>query len=155
MKNLIVILAILMCSSCSKDDNNKEDNFSLYNSMLINLRDNQGNNILNTNSYLTNNIKIFYVNNGVATEFYQPNLDNPKAYSIINSGENLRIGLSLNHNEEDFPVTYIKWNETDTDTIKAHYNRSENHILLDKVWINNVLCDPTSGISGMEFTITK
>lgn len=63
--------------------------------------------------------------------------------------------LFLNHNEEDYPITYIKWNETDTDTIKTHYNRTENSILLDKVWINNVLTTLLDSNSGIEFNIVK
>jgi hypothetical protein len=154
MKNLIAILAILILTSCSNDDK-KEDSFNLFNSILINLKDVQGNNLLNTNNYSSNNFKIYYVNDGVVSEFYQPNLDNPKAYAVINTAVNLRMGLSLNHNDEDYPITYIKWNETDTDTIKVSYNKADNYKLLDKIWINDVLTEPTNGISGMEFIITK
>lgn len=59
---------------------------------------------------------------------------------------------------ELFPETYIKWNETDTDTIKASYGRGENFVICNKVWLNNrVVWDFNSppGISGRNITITK
>lgn len=153
MKNLFYYSIIFVLFSCSKEE--KKEEVSLFNSILINLKDSQGNNLLNSPNYSSDNIKIFYVSNSVATEFNQPNLDNPKAFRIINTGIDARIGISLNHNAEEYPITYIQWNSTDTDTIKAHYNRGDNHVLLDKVWINNVLLTPTSGIAGMEFIVTK
>ena len=42
---------------------------------------------------------------------------------------------------EDMPITYIKWNETDTDTIQAHYIRTENSIIYDQIWYNGILLD--------------
>ena len=75
MENLYILLTIMIFSACSNDSKNKQINFNLSTTMLINLKDNLGNDLLNTENYHTNNIKILYENNGIATEFYDANLD--------------------------------------------------------------------------------
>ena len=155
MKNIYLLLPILILSACSNDNKSTPINISLLTTIFINLKDNQGNDLLNTENYVSNNIKIFYVNNSLATEINDTNLDNPKGFLIFTSGTNLKMKLFLNHNEEEFPITYIKWNATDTDTIKAHYYRTDSSVLLDKVWINNVLTTPLDSNSGIEFNILK
>lgn len=140
MKNLFYLFCTLLLS-CSKDNNNVQSS-SIDTGILIYLKDINGNNLLNTTNYKENNIKMFYLINNEVKEYYQSNLDNPRGFKFLVDDLPIRIALGPNTTEtEEFPITYIKWNETDTDTIKCHFRREVGNdgslLQCDKIWFNN------------------
>ncbi len=91
----------------------------------------------NPNHLNTENLKLFYVINGENQEVYNPNMDNPKSFKIYEYENEYRIRIYLNHTETaDKPITYIQWNDSDTDTIEVSYQRTQNAILQNNIWLN-------------------
>lgn len=140
MKNLIPIV-ILFFISCSKDNNSVTKNSTVIENYIdIRLKDLNGNNIFNNSTYTFSSMSVKYLVNGsVISPPYagtQPILLDDVTFLPYG------VRIFLNNTEtEEYPLTYIKWNSTDTDTIKAHFNRGnsngQDYEILDKVWINN------------------
>lgn len=150
MKNLIyhLLITITMLSCSSEDNNNGESSYALSNNLDFKVKSDDGTDLLNpnnSNAYLEENIKIYYVKeNGDIEEIYYSNLDLPRNFDIVSpadSGEEEEyyMRVFLNSYMLENATTYIEWNETDTDTIKANYNSGNGYMLLSKAWYNNVL----------------
>lgn len=142
MKNLLFLCSLLLFS-CSKDNNGSQST-SIDTGIKIYLKDANGNNLLDTPNYKEKTIKVLYLINNEVKEFFEPHLDNPRAFRFIIDERPLplRMGLGPNTTEtEEFPITYIQWNETDTDTVKCHFRRANGKdgtlIQCDKIWYNN------------------
>ena len=70
-------------------------------------------------------------------------LDNPRGFFVEKlsekeTGKGMRIFLNADSSEE-YPITYLRWNETETDILKAKYRRSSGSVILEKLWLNEVL----------------
>ena len=143
MKCLLIVLVAFSIISCSFED--IKNAVFISGGVEFNVLDIQGNDLLNpqieSNFNNTENIKIYFVINGEAVLFDKPNLDLPKGY-LIYKKENedvYRMGLFVNL-EGNTTTTLIKWNNTETDTIKCEIERKGNYyISVSKVWYNNVL----------------
>ena len=155
------MLAVILIS-CTKENNPSSTNIDT--GIGISLKDSKGNNLLNTEKYKENDIKILYLINNEVKEYYQSNLDNPRGFKFIVDDLPLRMAVSTNTTEtEEFPITYIKWNETDTDTIKCHFNRGSGNdgsfLICDKVWYNGKLAystiNPTIGNKDRQIDVVK
>jgi len=140
MKPVTLMLSLVMVLlSCQKEENS----VFLDGGIEITVIDNNGNDLLNPsaeNSFKEESIKIYYLIDGVVEEVYHPTADYPRNFFIYERDGIYRMALSLNGNEKDeFPVTYIQWNETDTDTVKGSFLRGEGFLMCTKVWYNGVL----------------
>lgn len=143
MKYISIIFVFIFIVSCSSDET--KNAVFIGGGVEFNVLDIQGNDLLNpqieSNFNNTENIKIYFVINGEAVLFDKPNLDLPKGY-LIYKKENedvYRMGLFVNL-EGNTTTTLIKWNNTETDTIKCEIERKGNYyISVSKVWYNNVL----------------
>lgn len=143
MKYISIIFVFIFIVSCSSDET--KNAVFISGGVEFNVLDIQGNDLLNpqieSNFNNTENIKIYFVINGEAVLFDKPNLDLPKGY-LIYKKENedvYRMGLFVNL-EGNTTTTLIKWNNTETDTIKCEIERKGNYyISVSKVWYNNVL----------------
>lgn len=139
MKKLVIIIAIFTLFGCDKSSDMKETynfdtglEFLVFNSNNEDLLD-----PATANHYEATEIKLFYVVDGEIEEVYDQNMDNPRNFSIYKHEDEYRIGVSFNHTEtSEKPITYIQWNNNDTDTIEVAYERTENAILKRKVWLN-------------------
>ncbi|TRZ42479.1 hypothetical protein [Robertkochia solimangrovi] len=138
MKN-IFILMLLALSSCSNSDEN-QDNFVLDTMIEFEVRDNQGNDMLdpeNSNSYDESQIKLLYLNNGKYVEFYDSSLDHPKNFLIYKHANNYRIRVFINNDiNEDKPETIIQWSENEKDTIRVEIARTNRSELIKSIWMN-------------------
>lgn len=134
MKKITLLLTILFLISCSNENDcgcvNIETNIDIA------LKDNNGNYLINTSNYPKNNIQVKYLINGTIQN--PKNGEGPIFIDDTNLPTRIRIFLN-NTSKEEYPITYVKWNDTDTDTIKSHFIRGNNSIILDKIWINNSL----------------
>ncbi len=148
MKNLIfLLLATTLIVSCSSDDNNNDDNYYNLQTGIDFLVSNQnGDDLLNpntTNAYSAESIKIFYLKDGIVEEIYNSNLALPRNFKIVSpedSGEETYfMRIFLNNFVSENAITYIEWNETDTDTIRANFNNGDNYSILSKAWYNEEL----------------
>ena len=134
MKNLFIYFAIIACVSCDNNDNSNQSADSVFDHLDIFLKNSSGIDILGSDKYPI--VTAEYLINGTLqnpTQGCNPFINNYLNYHFA------RIFLNKSITEE-YPITYIHWNATDTDTIKAHFTRGNGNVLLDKAWIfeNNV-----------------
>ena len=140
MKKILILIVSLLLMSCSEQDcgcTNYDAGLTLA------LKDAEGNNLINASNY--NDIEVRYLIDGVSRDGQRP--------VLIEDDFGTRIGITLNNEKsEQFPVTYIIWNDNDTDTIKASFRN--RHTMVDKVWINNQLIDRYES-PGYFYTLVK
>ncbi|TDP01557.1 hypothetical protein [Flavobacterium sp. 245] len=142
MKKLLIILTITTFFACDSKDDNDVNSFYLNTDIDFSVFNADGEDLLNpeTPNHLDESqIKLFYVVNGVTEEFFEGNLDYPKNIRILKKGKQYVIGVGLNHSENGKSITYIQWNEKDTDTIEATFARGKTFIYPKDVWLNGKL----------------
>jgi hypothetical protein len=135
------------------------DVFDIY--IDFKLENSSGSDLLDptvNNSYNTENIKLFYLQNGVEQLYLCGNCDHQKGYYFFERDNDYVIRFSPNfeiQQDGTDPITYIQWNETDRDTIQCHINRNEDgsYIFCTKVWYNDSLVYDNNG--ERYFTIIK
>ena len=135
MKKSLMLLAILFQISCSKDNQN-----GAYVSVDVDLsvRGSDGGDVTNIGDYRFDKMTVKYLVNGL--QINPPSQGTQPLNISENSTHIKRFRFFLNHDEkEEYPITYIIWNNVDTDTIKAHFERKEGYLAYDKIWINGVL----------------
>src|SRR5690606_16006177 len=158
-KPLITFLIIALLSSCSSDD--IKEQFNLDVGFEFSIKDSEGNDLLNPqnpNSFNEPDIKLFYLVNGEVNEVYDGNMDYPRNFVIHEypPTSEYRIGVFLNHAEtEELPITYIKWNETDTDTLKCEIYRTNSLTKITKLWLNDVQIWTSSDNTEPYFELIK
>lgn len=145
MKNLILLTLFITLTSCNKSDEMQQQSqqqFNLDALLEFSIINSENQDLLNPNNpnHITQeDIKIFYLINGQSKEVYNPLMSNPRNFLIYKHESEYRIRISPNISEtEEIPITYIKWNNNDTDTIKVSYNRTPNAIQQRKIWLNDI-----------------
>lgn len=137
--SVFFILILLTIFSCSKN-NEPEEQFNLSSSLEFSIINSQNEDLLNPNNpnhINVANIKLFYVIDGKSQEIYDSNMDNPRNFRIYEHKNEYRIRITTNATETaEKPITYIQWNENDTDTLEVLYERTQNAILQNKIWLN-------------------
>lgn len=136
MKYLIIIVICIFLSSCN--DDNAQTNIDVYIDMSI--KNSAGSDLLNptnSNSLDESNIKIIYEIDGEQIEFNEPDLTASRGFFIFQHENKYRIRIFPNTDKNTpFPITYIKWNDVDTDTLKCEIERKSNSETCTKVWLN-------------------
>lgn len=131
---------------CNSDEGNGNNNIVIDTFLDFSLVDQNGNDLLNpenANAYLESNIEIYYVNaNNEEILVDMPNLDYSKGFFIYQRPNNkyaIRI-FSNDIDDSQITTTLVKWNSTDTDTIKCEIEREgDYYIAISKVWYNDVV----------------
>ena len=160
MKAIITLLILTVFISCNKDDSNEKTTVFFDTSVEISAKNVNGEDLLNPNNpnaYKTENIKIYYLINGEKQEVNDNKMDYPRSFLVYQNGEDFRIRIFKNNSKiEGLPITYIKWNENETDTIQTEYDRTySNEPRMQKVWFNGELkWDIKNGEEGF-FKILK
>jgi len=110
------------------------------------IRDQSGNNLLNAATagyYKKEDIRIFYLQDGVRKEFNNPRMDAPRGFIIYRNDGNGEYVMKLSPYEgivdKEITTTYIQWNDTQTDTVRCLMSRIYQSIYCKKIWYNNVL----------------
>jgi hypothetical protein len=138
MKTIIFFAAIMLITSCS--DKEEQDQFIVDRSISMTVKDVNGNDLLDpefSGSLNENSIKLFYVIEGIAIEAYDGHLDYPRMFKIDKHTNEFRITVFPNTAKgEEFPITYIQWDEFDTDTIGCKVFRDINREIITEVWFN-------------------
>ena len=156
MKKTIFLLCVSVLASCSKSDK-PIGGFSYSLDLNITLKNSTGDDLLGTPNYNPTDIKIYNRINGQAVEVYNPTAGAPRNFMIITETTPKRMRLFPNDAENElYPITYIQWNATDTDTIMTHYAKGENYKICDAAWLNGepIIFDSSTTMSR-EFTIVK
>lgn len=129
----------------------KKENISydMATSVRLSFIDAEGTDLLDPNSgkhYVASDIKVYYLVNGIPTEYYQGNLDSPNGFFISNEMGKNKYVLALlvdNSNKEGKSifetVTYLKLSQTDTDTVRCEITQDAHSTVCKKVMYNGVL----------------
>lgn len=145
MKKIWLILLTTIIYSCESTDEKKEFGMFIDSSVEFSVFSAKNEDLLNSenpNNLDTSKIKLFYVVDGVAQEYYRSNLDRPKGFKIFKYENNkeYRIIVDLNDlDKSEKTITYIQWSETDRDTIEATFERAYNILRTKKIWLNGNL----------------
>jgi len=160
MKKLILFLVVVSLFACSKSDEASSAvhldvtfDFLISNSENVDLLDPSS-----PNHFKEEDIKLFYEVDGERIEVYDPLMDNPRNFFLYKHENEYRIKVFLNDfNTSDKSITYIQWNDTDTDTVEALFNRTGNSVQVSKVWLNEIeIWDLTTDTDDNQyFTLIK
>jgi hypothetical protein len=142
-----------MLVSCSKE---KPQNEVVDIGIEIFISNTNGENLLlglTPNAINPDSIRLIYRLNGENFTVYNSNMDCPRAVCFLNDLGSERISITPNNTEnEEYPITYIRWENDDSDTIKCHFLRKGNStntsIVCDKVWFNDLLVFPDNAVAG-------
>ncbi|MEP0368693.1 MAG: hypothetical protein ABJN36_12100 [Cyclobacteriaceae bacterium] len=87
-------------------------------------------------AYIEEDIKIFYLINGMVEEVYFSNLDSPKNFIIGKGSPFYTMDLVPNR---DGSTTYIQWSDSDTDTLVCEFDTGTNRARLTSARFNGEL----------------
>jgi hypothetical protein len=147
MKKLLIILIITTLLGCDKSDNSDNSNELIYGynidvSIEFSVLNSQNEDLLNPenpNHLDVKKIKLFYIIDGEKKGIYNTFMDNPRNFRVYEHENEYRIGVSLNLTEtSEKPITYIQWNDTDTDTIEVTIKRTPHSTLSEEIWLNGM-----------------
>ncbi len=164
---LPLLVLIILGTSCSK--NSVSLGVHIDTPINISVVDSQGADLLDpstVNHFNSSDIKIFHLIDGEKIEFKADiRLDYPKGFLFytpnqLGFNDNYVLCLqSPNHSKsEEFPITYLQWSESDTDTIKCQFSRTNVSLVCTKVWYNDVEVwgiKNNNNIDGRWFQIIK
>lgn len=144
MTKFILLFAITLLSISCSTDKTGTTSVNLSKELKINLLSSEGNNLLNTSNYKSDNFNIYYKSGNDYVEKNDVNLDYPKHFMINTETNPISMKLFLNDlASEPNPITVIKWNTTESDTIKTTFRRgfenNSSYVICEKVWLNDVL----------------
>lgn len=150
---LIMLLPLLF--SCNKE---QSSGVFLSTGAAIYVQDSMGVDILES-TYDIDEIRIYHVKNNEMVEYYYPNLDTPRGVKILDIYGEKVLGVSLNTENVLYPITYIKWNDTEMDTIVTSWKRTHDGLAstVDTLWYNGkrMLPDHFYGTIDNGFAIVK
>jgi len=143
MKRIIltIILGINLLS-CSSDEGSEAVTLDI--GVAISLQNQEGIDLFQSPEYNPDTFQIFYVIDGENVEIDNPNLDYPRNFYMLGtSPETMRLFLNSELSEDNNSETLIKWNNAQSDLIKAHFRsgveNNEDYLICDKIWVNDVL----------------
>ena len=132
---LPAILTGFLLSSCEK--NSKE----IYAHVDIKVINSQGANLLSTPAvYNENNIAVYFVKDGKAELYSQPNQNDNKGFLLIKGADGsdaIRLFLNYKQDESSTALTLIKFGDTKIDTVKGEFSFEEGSVFLKQVWFND------------------
>lgn len=138
-KFFAILFGTILFTSCS-NSNSEPDTIFIEASPLLRIKNsNQSDNFLN--SINTNTIELHYKKSGILTQLTYPG-DYPKGFKIVQEPPinekmiivHCYIGGNNNHEE-----TFIKWNDTDMDTLSYNITRYKSgSIAINSLKYNSV-----------------
>lgn len=163
MKNIFILAIVILCISCNNDAESQQAD-AIFAHINVHLKNSAGENILGTDKYPKNKINADYLINGKIIQNASNAIipDNPNNVYFVTENNLNHFILFLNYSAtEEYPITYLHWNGTETDTIKTKYRRESgndgNVVVLEKVWLNDVLVWEVEkqGQTNSDITIVK
>lgn len=152
MKTVLLAFLLLIAVGCNKDDDDCGCAIISL-SADISIENTAGEDLLDPNSpnsYKKRDIKTYHLING---EEKRAGIDD-NIYQDADSIYRYRTFVNYEGNDE-FPITYIDWSETDRDTIKSEIYRTNNQTRAIKIWYNGDLMWDVENGGEPYFTIIK
>lgn len=142
MKNLILIVFVISFLACDKKDEIVEEQQNIDILFELSVFNSDNEDLLDTATsghIVESEIKLFYEVDGEIVEVYNANYTFPRNYLVYKHEDEYRIRVFMNHSESaERPITYIKWTDDDSDTLKAEFERPGGSILKRYVWFNDL-----------------
>lgn len=139
-KFLATLFGVILFTSCSESNSESNTIFIEASALLRIKNSDQTVNFLNTIN--TNTIEIYYKKVGVLTRYIHGG-DMPYAFNIVQEtpiNEKLIIVQCYINGNNNHEETYIKWNETDIDTLSYDIRRYKTgSIAISSLKYNSVL----------------
>jgi len=156
MKNLFLLLVILNLLGCSDDDKHDvtpQQAMYVDSQVYLAFKNAQGQDLLapsTVNHFKEEDIRLYYVRDGVKREVYDPLMDMPRNLRI----EDYKDGYILRVATDEPPynvlkaageavtgeaLTLLKLNESTTDTIRTAWERRPGSFINTKLWYNGEL----------------
>lgn len=164
MKNFTTILFIIASTVISACQENTESPVGdlLDIGINISVKSAEGTDLLdpdNPGHFAEDQIRIFHLVDGKPVQVYEPDLLAVYGFLLFETGTEYGVQIFANEaSTDEYPTTYVQWNETDTDTLKYQIVRKNNnsYVVLSKVWFNDTkVFDLESDTEGCFFQITK
>lgn len=155
MKRFLPLMFLLFVLSCKEDDNLS----SYVNSTNIEfiILDENNVDLLNPeNVNISDDLQIFYEENGQWIKYYESNLDYSKGYRIYKREDKYILTVyPKNSYKSNFTKSILKWKSFAPDTIINEYKQSPNSITNDKIYINGELVWTVNNASTNVITLEK
>lgn len=143
---ILIFSGILTLFSCDEDSGTGT---VISNDVLITVVNQEGEDLLdpsNPESINIEEIKVFYLLNGIKTEINRSNLDYPKMFLVTDpdmNSEYYRILLFLNiEDDSEITTTYIELKPNIVYEFRSELNRFGNSVTDEKIWLQNeLICD--------------
>lgn len=157
MKHVFYILCgLLVLSSCKKEEETY-NSYDLDTHVEISVKNSKGKDLLDPNNpeaFKKNNIKLFYVKDGIAKEVFDGNLDFPRHFMVYKHESEHRIRIFPDDSEE-LTTTLIQWEPDNVDTLKCKIKKTAGAKVCIKAWFNDSLRWEMSMGKERYFTIVK
>jgi len=158
-KFFVLMMGTVLIASCNSVEKDKSGSF-IGGDIEIMVSSASGVDLLNPvnqGAYLEKDIKIFYIIDGKDVEIYNESRDYPRNFCIEapGTGDSKYYMVLFINTYKDNAETIIKWNDSDSDTVKVGITSGDNYLFCTKVWYNNVLMYDGDGINGLYFDVTK
>ncbi|MDO6390684.1 hypothetical protein Q4E40_11150 [Pontibacter sp. BT731] len=139
---MLLVAVSLTFTACEKEEGEVIQDIAIE----LTFKDSAGNDLLdakNPHAFSTNNIDLYYLTNGKQERVFDGKMDYPKQFFVFQTGSQHVMRLFPSLDEENMRTqTYLKLNETDTDTISCiikRWGKSNQSVAVTKVWYNNEL----------------
>lgn len=123
---------------------------------MIFLENGQGQNLFDAatpGAINRDSVQLYWLRNGVPTLAYQANLDCQSFVCKLDEGALKGVVAYLYDDTSDDPnqSAIIKWNATDSDTLKWHLDikNDGNYVAIDEIWFNDKKMFPDNAIPGL------
>jgi hypothetical protein len=107
----------------------------------------KGENLLNQTTsgyYPPAEIRLYYVKDGVKSEVYNPMLDYPRNFLIIDNGNGdnlMRVFLDEGSDNNGMTTTLLQWHDGDVDTLRAKISRETGGAGCTSVICSQIYCN--------------
>lgn len=139
----MLISALLFLGACDADEPDCCFNMDVGVDMMVSSED--GTDLLNPDNpgaFLEKDISLYYLVDGESERYFRSHLDASRGFTIYRNESLDAYVISIFPNtaeSEAYPITYIEWSETDTDTLRCEFERTKNSLLGTQVWFNGQL----------------
>lgn len=139
MKNLIYICVLFnILLSCNRNSDMTDDsNFAIESVMYIYVKDNAGKNLIGTENYNEETIKVTY-----EEPSSPPHDKNYVVLTDLDGNKFIKLFLNLGSHDSLSSTTLVKWNENNQDLLRAEISKNNNSALVEKVYLGDDLICP-------------
>lgn len=153
MKGLMIVLILIITTNCSQDGD-KDGPFIKDNGVTLTFTNKNGEDLLNPktpNHFNFEEMRLYYLIDGVKTEVYDPLMDHPRGLGLVTETTPCRLSIgtydglegAVNTDEEGittgYSFAYLEINNQMVDTIKTKWITNGFYFYNTETWYNGTL----------------